>query len=67
MLAFASGDVFVYEREVREAMEKKKAKKIKKVLREFSEGKLKSSSGKKVSDKSQALAIGYSEAKRGKK
>ncbi len=45
----------------------RKGKKIKKVLKEFSQGDLKSSSGKKVMDKSQALAIGYSEAKAKKK
>lgn len=45
----------------------RKGKKIKKVLKEFAQGDLKSSSGKKVSDKAQALAIGYSEAKAKKK
>ena len=52
-------------------MAKKKAeKKIKKVMREFEEGKLHSGSkkGPKVVNKDQALAIGYSEAKKvGKK
>jgi uncharacterized protein DUF6496 len=49
-------------------MEKKKIqKKVKKVLKEFNAGALKSSSGQKVSDKSQALAIGYSEGRRAKK
>lgn len=42
-------------------MPKKKKKKVKKVMKEFSEGKLKSSSGKKVTNPKQALAIGYSE------
>ena len=38
------------------------------VMKEFSEGKLKSGSGSKVTNKKQALAIGYSEeAKRKKK
>jgi hypothetical protein len=37
--------------------------KISKVLREFKSGKLKSSSGKTVTDKKQALAIALSEAK----
>ncbi len=44
--------------------EQRKEKKIKKVMEEYSSGNLKSSSGQKVTDKSQALAIGYSEAKR---
>lgn len=49
-------------------MEKKKIqKKVKKVLKEFSEGKLKSSSGVPVVKKDQALAIGYSEGRRDKK
>jgi len=42
-------------------------KKIAKVMKEFSGGNLKSSSGQPVMDKSQALAIGYSESKRKKK
>lgn len=37
--------------------------KIGKVLHEFKEGKLKSSSGNKVTDRKQAIAIGISEAK----
>jgi len=46
-----------------------KQKKIKKVMGEFGEGKLHSGSkkGPVVKDKAQALAIGYSEAKKGKK
>ena len=42
----------------------KKEKKMKKVMHEFEEGKLHSGSkkGPMVKDKSQALAIGYSEA-----
>lgn len=38
-------------------------KKIGKVMDEFSKGKLKSSSGDKVTDRKQAIAIGISEAK----
>lgn len=38
-------------------------KKIGKVMEEFKEGKLKSSSGDKVTDRKQAIAIGISEAK----
>lgn len=41
----------------------KAQKKVGKVMKEFKEGKLKSSSGKKVTDKKQAVAIGISEAK----
>jgi len=46
----------------------KEKRKIKKVMTEFSEGKLHSGSkkGPIVKDKSQALAIGYSEAKKKK-
>jgi len=48
-------------------MEKKYSKaaekKITKVMREFKEGKLKSSSGEKVTNRKQAIAIGISEAK----
>jgi hypothetical protein len=36
--------------------------KIGKVMKEFQSGKLKSSSGKKVTNPKQAVAIGYSEA-----
>jgi len=39
-------------------------KKIKKVLGEFKRGKLKSSSGKKVTKRKQATAIALSEARR---
>ena len=42
-------------------------KKIAKVMGEFKEGELRSSSGEKVTDPKQALAIGYSEARRAKK
>ena len=42
---------------------KKAQKKIREVMHEFKEGKLKSSSGKKVKDRKQAIAIGISEAK----
>ncbi|RNA63254.1 hypothetical protein D1631_15630 [Chryseobacterium nematophagum] len=37
--------------------------KIGTVMHEFKEGKLKSSSGKKVTDRKQAIAIGISEAR----
>ncbi len=37
--------------------------KIGEVMHEFKEGKLKSSSGQKVTDRKQAIAIGISEAK----
>lgn len=37
--------------------------KIGEVMHEFKEGKLKSSSGEKVKDRKQAIAIGISEAK----
>lgn len=43
-------------------MDKKQAK-VGKVMREFKEGKLKSSSGQKVTNPKQAIAIGLSEAK----
>lgn len=42
----------------------KKEEKIAKVMREYAKGKLKSSSGKKVTSKEQAAAIAYSEAER---
>lgn len=42
---------------------KKAQEKIGEVMGEFKEGKLKSSSGKKVKDRKQAIAIGISEAK----
>jgi len=38
-------------------------KKVGKVMKEFKEGKLKSSSGDKVRDRKQAIAIGISEAR----
>lgn len=38
-------------------------KKVGRVMHEFKEGKLKSSSGQKVTDRKQAIAIGISEAK----
>ena len=44
-----------------------KQEKISKVMREYAKGKLKSSSGKKVTSKEQAAAIAYSEAERKKK
>jgi hypothetical protein len=40
--------------------------KIKTVMKEFSRGTLNSGSGAKVTDKKQALAIGYSEARKKK-
>lgn len=46
---------------------KKGQAKVSKVMREFHAGKLKSGSGKKVTNPKQAAAIGYSEARRGKK
>ena len=47
----------------------KEERKIKKVLKEFESGNLHSGSktGPKVKSKAQALSIGYSEAKKGKK
>lgn len=42
---------------------KKAQEKIGEVMHEFKEGKLKSSSGKKVTDRQQAIAIGISEAR----
>jgi len=46
----------------------KEKRKVKKVMKEFSDGSLHSGSkqGPVVTDKKQALAIGYSEAKRDK-
>lgn len=41
----------------------KAQKKVGKVMEEFKEGKLKSSSGEKVTNRKQAVAIGISEAK----
>jgi hypothetical protein len=40
----------------------KKQKKVEKVMHEFKEGKLKSSTGKKVTDRDQAVAIAMSES-----
>ena len=42
---------------------KKTQEKIGEVMHEFKEGKLKSSSGKKVTNRQQAIAIGISEAR----
>ncbi len=42
---------------------KKAQEKIGEVMHEFKEGQLKSSSGKKVTNRKQAVAIGISEAK----
>lgn len=42
---------------------KKAQDKIEDVMKEFKEGKLKSSSGDKVTDRKQAVAIGISEAR----
>lgn len=42
---------------------KKAQEKIGEVMKEFKKGKLKSSSGKKVTDRDQAVAIGISEAR----
>ena len=42
----------------------KKDKKIKKVMGEFKDKTLKSSSGNKVTDRNQAIAIAFSEAKK---
>ncbi|MDO5524080.1 MAG: DUF6496 domain-containing protein [Bacteroidia bacterium] len=41
---------------------KKAQEKIGEVMREFKDGKLKTSAGKKVTDRDQAIAIGISEA-----
>jgi hypothetical protein len=46
--------------------ESKSDKKMHTVMTEYKEGKLKSSSGKKVKSRRQAVAIGMSEAKRKK-
>ena len=48
-------------------MNPKKVKKIAKVMREFKAGKLKSSSGEKVTNPKQGIAIALSEARRLKK
>lgn len=42
---------------------KKAQEKVEDVMHEFKEGKLKSGSGKKVTSKNQAIAIGLSEAR----
>ena len=42
-------------------------KKVKKVMKEYKSGKLKSGSGKTVTDKKQAVAIAMSEAGKSKK
>lgn len=57
------------ESKAHERKENKKEKKIKKVIREFDRGELHSGSknGPVVKDKKQALAIGYSEAKKAQK
>lgn len=43
----------------------KAQEKVEKTVHEFKEGKLKSSSGKKVTSRKQAVAIGLSEARKG--
>ncbi|MCX2485615.1 DUF6496 domain-containing protein [Pedobacter sp. MR2016-24] len=43
---------------------KKAGEKVEEVMHEMKEGKLKSGSGKKVTSKKQAIAIGLSEAKK---
>lgn len=48
-------------------MAKKSQKKIEKVMGEYKEGKLKSSSGKPVKSREQAIAIAISESKKRKK
>jgi|TARA_S200002703_G_scaffold103762_1_gene90018 hypothetical protein len=45
----------------------KKQKKVKKVMGEYRRGKLKSSSGRKVTNRKQAVAIALSEARRKRK
>jgi hypothetical protein len=54
-----------------EGAKKRKAlpakEKIPVVMKEFSRGTLNSGSGHRVTDKKQALAIGYSESRKGKK
>jgi hypothetical protein len=47
--------------------ESKSDKKVHKVMHEFKEGTLKSSTGKKVSDRDQAIAIAMSESGQSKK
>ena len=46
-------------------MPTKKQKKVKKVMGEYRRGKLKSSSGHKVTNRKQAVAIALSEARQG--
>ncbi len=48
-------------------MPTKKQKKVKKVMGEYRRGKLKSSSGRKVTNRKQAVAIALSEARRKRK
>jgi len=45
---------------------RKKGGKVEKVMKEFGSGKLKSSSGQKVTNPKQAIAIGLSEERRAK-
>lgn len=45
---------------------KSESGKVSKVMKEFAHGELNSSSGDKVTNPKQALAIGYSEARRAK-
>jgi hypothetical protein len=59
------GDSTMKKRIPKAVLRSKKAKdKIAKVMREFREGKLRSSSGQKVKNRKQALAIALSEAYR---
>lgn len=48
-------------------MKAKMQSKVQKVMKEYSSGKLKSSSGQKVTSRKQAIAIGMSEAEAMKK
>ena len=48
-------------------MKSKMQSKVQKVMKEYSSGKLKSSSGQKVTSRKQAIAIGMSEAEAMKK
>lgn len=48
-------------------MKDKMQKKVRKVMKEYASGKLKSSSGQKVKDRKQAVAIAMSEAGMAKK
>jgi len=50
-----------------QVMKPGKKKKVKKVMGEFKRKKLKSSSGKKVTNRKQAIAIALSEARRKKR